>query len=177
MASAARDHPLVAASSILACVVLLFSVGAELARAQARGATHATGSRPHGIERLWSEYPVRSKPAAAGYATRSNRPPAPAGGGSSSRALSPFVLTLVGVLGAAATLAAFFVARPHLALSASRSRPGPPRDRPFPLPEGLKMTDIVRRLFNKSDKQARESEAASAQVSDAAPMASGLRLI
>ena len=39
------------------------------------------------------------------------------------------------------------------------------------------MTDIVRRLFNKSDKQARESEAASAQVSDAAPMASGLRLI
>jgi hypothetical protein len=173
MTSAARHHPLIAASSVLVCVALAFSVGAGLSRAQGRGV--ATQSLPQNLQRLWSTYPLHTGTTASRDATRSNRrASAPAGRSSSSTMVSPLVLALVGGFGAAGALAALLLVRSRLALGATPAGPRQRLARPSLLSEGLRMNDFVRRLFKTSDKPNHESDAPPAPASTAPSTAVGL---
>lgn len=68
----------------------------------------------------------------------------------------PVVLGFLAVLGAAALLVLLLILRTRPAFSRARV----PRDRPFPLPEGLKMNDFVRRLLKASGEQNRVPDGA-----------------
>jgi hypothetical protein len=77
------------------------------------------------------------------------------------------MLALVGTLGALAALAVLVVRRPQTALAVARARPHFFRRHSFPLPEGLRMNDFVRRLFNAAERQGQDSEPKAATPSTA----------
>jgi vacuolar-type H+-ATPase subunit E/Vma4 len=133
-------------------MTLLLAVGAGPAHAQSSGGSTTV---PRGLDRLWSAYPVKSKPRQGRtnvheVSTRAAREES----SSTSSGFSRLAFVLVGLIGAMAALAAFLVLRPRAALDWSRPRLFP--DRSYPLPEGLKMNDFLPRLFNASKKNAQE---------------------
>ena len=158
MMPAARTRPLL---TIFACCVLLLWLGAAAADAQGgAGTARAAKTAPHGLQRLWLQYPVHPKPAARARLARNTvrKASAPSDRDSTTSALSPLLLALVGALAALGALAVLVVRRPHAVLGVVRARPHSSRRHTFPLPEGLRMNDFVRRLFNATDKQAQAPE-------------------
>jgi hypothetical protein len=158
MTTAARAHPLIAASSLLACVAVLFCLGAASAAAQTGG---AQANRPGGLQRLWSTYPVRTKSAVSRPAAREKRRASAATDrGSSALPLDPVVLGFVSALAAAGVLVAVLFLRPRPALDRRRARAL--SNPPSPLLEGPTMNDLVSRLFKTSDEQPDKAKPSSA---------------
>ena len=174
MMSAARAHPLVAASSILACALLLLSVSARPAAAQGGGGIQRPSkAAPGGLQRLWSAYPVRSKaPASARTARKDLREASASPDRVSSRSssVSPLLLVLAGLLGAMGGLVLLLWPRPGAVLASARARRRRLRNNSIPQPEGLTMTDLLRRLLNANEGQTRESEAQTTELAGSADL-------
>jgi hypothetical protein len=167
--------------TILACFALLLWLGAASTAAQGgAGTARAEKQAPHGLQRLWSQFPLRSKPAARAEPARNTvrTASAPSDRDSTTSAFPPLLLALVVTLCALAALAVLVVRRPQTVVAVARARPHFSRRHTSLLAEGLRMNDFVRRFFNATEHQAQDPEprAATPSMSEGDPAAQLQRL-